>query len=902
MRRGVVVLSLLWGCPDSGGSATVTPRENHSSGGASGGGAGLPSGGSAAGGTETGGGGHGGTAHAIDAGGTGGVGGIGGYGMGGYGVGGVGGIPGQAGSAGMSSGGQGASPADGGAGATAGAGASTSAGASGQGAGGASECTDSNEPCDGPDDDACNEGVIVCNGGSTECSDTTGDNVEACDWIDNNCDGLVDESDAAWSAGAVTGSANAGGPSAIAVDASGETHLFFYDSNAGDLVYLSRSGVGAWSTPLALATDDNVGNPVAAAAGPDGSVHVAYRDATNKRLKYIARTPGGSWGTAITVGGSGNLGSSLALGVDPAGVVHIAYRNDTLTSLGYARLSPGGSWVAEAVDNDADVGDAPALAVDADGVVHVSYYETTGKNLRYATRTAGGAGAWSHEQLDATGNSGSHSSIAVDTFGGVHIAYFRSGSPYNDLRYAYRASGEPWTTGEAIPDDAINYGSYSAIATDARGRVHVAFRDTPSSDLRYSVRSGGAWAASSAMDSAGKVGEFISLSADADGHVVASYFDRTNQQLKVATRCLGNACPTQVRLELLPELTDIDIGWKGTGHDLLFPTGAAVTLDVSNCDNPRPPCGTCDITGPVLGDPRQKRCRGYLDEVCGADADCPFGSICEFYYGPPAPVFAGSTACVVTSVSGAIAGTMNMESGVTSLNTFDLRSVVSGGNGPDGLPCPVCEGDTTSNDGVQDGTCIEGPNDGGPCDVGGSTGTFGLTSLDCPSGSGGIVIVPLTLGLGPMTTAGVSREQDLRCDSGFGNYECLCGGESSYLDLQTAPDNCWDTGCIVGPDGEGICGGVSLGTCNGGPRNCADDGDCSFYIPGDTCTVEPLSCFGDTVTAIGSAAPFVGGSAQVRMGSIFCVDGYGGHAVDGAIGITGPGRIQATIDVTQIYE
>ncbi len=48
--------------------------------------------------------------------------------------------------------------------------------------------------CDGTDADACNEGMIACNGtGGASCSDTTGDSVEVCNGADDDCDGNVDE-------------------------------------------------------------------------------------------------------------------------------------------------------------------------------------------------------------------------------------------------------------------------------------------------------------------------------------------------------------------------------------------------------------------------------------------------------------------------------------------------------------------------------------------------------------------------------------------------------------------------------------------------------------------------------------------------------------------------------------
>lgn len=48
--------------------------------------------------------------------------------------------------------------------------------------------------CDGPDTDQCPEGQVVCDGGGgTTCSDATGNNLEACDALDNDCDGSTDE-------------------------------------------------------------------------------------------------------------------------------------------------------------------------------------------------------------------------------------------------------------------------------------------------------------------------------------------------------------------------------------------------------------------------------------------------------------------------------------------------------------------------------------------------------------------------------------------------------------------------------------------------------------------------------------------------------------------------------------
>ncbi len=52
--------------------------------------------------------------------------------------------------------------------------------------------TDAGAPCDGPDSDLCQEGVEVCDMGTLVCDDNTGPNLEVCDGADNDCDGIPD--------------------------------------------------------------------------------------------------------------------------------------------------------------------------------------------------------------------------------------------------------------------------------------------------------------------------------------------------------------------------------------------------------------------------------------------------------------------------------------------------------------------------------------------------------------------------------------------------------------------------------------------------------------------------------------------------------------------------------------
>ncbi len=47
------------------------------------------------------------------------------------------------------------------------------------------------QSCDGPDSDLCNEGTFICNTGSQSCSDSTSNNIELCNSIDDDCNPLT---------------------------------------------------------------------------------------------------------------------------------------------------------------------------------------------------------------------------------------------------------------------------------------------------------------------------------------------------------------------------------------------------------------------------------------------------------------------------------------------------------------------------------------------------------------------------------------------------------------------------------------------------------------------------------------------------------------------------------------
>jgi hypothetical protein len=229
----------------------------------------------------------------------------------------------------------------------------------------------------------------------------------------------------------------------LAIGADGRRHVIYYDDLYGRLKYatcLSNCGqAGSWYR----STIDQVGNYyyTSIAVGPDGRRHVTYlrNDGTNITLRYAtclaSCSSAANWQATLIDGIGPETGffeyqTSVAMGAD--GVVHVSYGNDG--DLRYARCAAActvaANWLKVTVDAPDFRGQFSSLAVGTDGRVHVSYYDGTNGDLRYATCAAAclSSTSWVRYRLDGltlVGNPdvGTFTSLAVDDGGTVHVSY-----------------------------------------------------------------------------------------------------------------------------------------------------------------------------------------------------------------------------------------------------------------------------------------------------------------------------------------------------------------------------------------------------------------------------------------------------------------------------------------------
>ena len=137
------------------------------------------------------------------------------------------------------------------------------------------------------------------------------------------------------------------------------------------------------------------------------------------------------------------------------------------------------------------------------------------------------SGTWNTSSVDTVGEVGSFSSIALDNSGFLHISY-KDGTNGN-LKYTHREV--IWTF--EIVDSIGDVGWFTSLVLDGNGNSHISYYDATNGDLKYAIKNGGIWN-TQVVDSVGNVGMYTSIEVDLNGIPNISYYDLTNEDLKYA--------------------------------------------------------------------------------------------------------------------------------------------------------------------------------------------------------------------------------------------------------------------------------------------------------------------------------------------------------------------------------
>ena len=332
----------------------------------------------------------------------------------------------------------------------------------------------------------------------------------------------------AWTSMVVDPAASALMPS-LALDASGNPRIAYYDNANGDLKSAVRNG-GTWTISV---VEHVVAYDWSMVLGQNGPI-ISYYDHTSGAVKCAWWDPGagfnGAWEiSAIETPGSTVNGMAIALDassqpcvayssyaglryatysslkstwtvvtVDPSTHVygvslavtpqyaHVSYLDGLKQAVVYARRSSAGPiWESATVETDYSL-DGTSLAVDGDDP-RIVYSRNNG--LRYAARPSS-ATAWQLETVDPAGAHGPSQSLALASAGAPRVSYYDATNGV--LRLASAAPGNPsieletlvsvdggatWLEADAPPGPSTGTGQTVRWRYDVRNAGSVALSD-----------------------------------------------------------------------------------------------------------------------------------------------------------------------------------------------------------------------------------------------------------------------------------------------------------------------------------------------------------------------------------------------------------------------------------------
>ena len=129
--------------------------------------------------------------------------------------------------------------------------------------------------------------------------------------------------------------------------------------------------------------------------------------------------------------------------------------------------------------------------------------------------------------IESNNDIGTYSSIALDSNGSMHISY--QDITNTGLRYCNNTAGGNWSCTSVISTG--NIGLYSQIAIDSNDKEHIACYEATSGDLYYCNNTAGSWSCKG-IDTTNNVGAFPSIAIDTNNKVHISETDNTLNALR----------------------------------------------------------------------------------------------------------------------------------------------------------------------------------------------------------------------------------------------------------------------------------------------------------------------------------------------------------------------------------
>jgi hypothetical protein len=311
-----------------------------------------------------------------------------------------------------------------------------------------------------------------------------------------------------------------GSHNSIVVDSNNKVHISYFDDYANDLRYATNKS-GNWQTYTIDSVNDT-GTYTSIALDSKENIHISYHYNTSNNLRY-ATNESGSW-VYTDIDTDTNVGEQTSIAVDSKDFIHISYHDVTNTSLKYATNSSGSWSTSTIVSGSNSYGRYSSLVLDSDDNVYIAHLDSTDFDVELATNESG---SWTNSTISGTVVGSAHISLAIDLDDNLHLIWALAAG---HMWYGTNTGGS-WAF-EAFAGTGSAFGGLTrSIVTDAKNKVHICYRDSDFTELRYATNLSGAWE-SITVDNSGNIGVHCSIAMDNLGIVHISHYDVTDGQLR----------------------------------------------------------------------------------------------------------------------------------------------------------------------------------------------------------------------------------------------------------------------------------------------------------------------------------------------------------------------------------
>ncbi len=258
-------------------------------------------------------------------------------------------------------------------------------------------------------------------------------------------------------------------------------------------------------------------------------IHVAYYDASAAQLKYILSPTGDIWTGSSYVSSAGpDIGLFNDIVYDTREIPLIAAYNATDTSPQLFKWN-GVSWDSQEIGYISSAGQNIKIAMSK---VQTSLIYSKATSLDQAVPQPGWVDTY---EIAAAGSSFTYFDVEYDQFDKAVVAYFNPNSNAIVMKRADVSPGMWNFVNMGMDLTPANTGNYLDLELGEEGAFYLAYQDNVNQDLYVSIDyTGSGNFIHTDVDSVGNVGSYISMDLYNDKIPVVSYFDSTNNLLKVA--------------------------------------------------------------------------------------------------------------------------------------------------------------------------------------------------------------------------------------------------------------------------------------------------------------------------------------------------------------------------------